>query len=182
MSAEDIEYMDNYKEFPTKESALDWLDNYLSLDERNNLIKALQQEPFSELCVSEKACEGNENAILAEDTEKVGRLVDADKYMKRLQLAINADADTIAEYIKRDTPIGTVKDGGRIGKLQGLQWCKNVLELDYYTVEAIPKNKIYKALSEIMKYEHEGFINISLARLDEILKKYGVSSNEMEQT
>lgn len=45
MSAEDIEYMDNYKEFPTKESALDWLDYYLSLDERNNLIRALEQEP-----------------------------------------------------------------------------------------------------------------------------------------
>ena len=45
MSAEDIEYMDDYKLFPTKESALDWLDNYLSLDERNNLIRALQQEP-----------------------------------------------------------------------------------------------------------------------------------------
>ena len=45
MSAEDIEYIDDYKEFPTKESALDWLDNYLSLDERNNLIRALQQEP-----------------------------------------------------------------------------------------------------------------------------------------
>lgn len=45
MSAEDIEYMDGYKEFPTKESALEWLDFYLSLDERNNLIRALQQEP-----------------------------------------------------------------------------------------------------------------------------------------
>ena len=44
MSAEDIEYMDDYKEFPTKESALDWLDYYLSPDERNNLIRALQQE------------------------------------------------------------------------------------------------------------------------------------------
>ena len=42
MSAEDIEYMDDYKEFPTKESALDWLDYYLSLDERNNLIRVLQ--------------------------------------------------------------------------------------------------------------------------------------------
>ena len=104
----------------------------------------------------------------------MGRLVDADKYMKRLQLAINDDADTIAEYIKRDTPIGTVKDGGRIGRLQGLQWCKNVLELDYYTVEAIPKDNVYQAILELMKYEHEGFINISLVRLDEILKKYGV--------
>ena len=43
MSAED---MGDYKEFPTKESALDWLDNYLSIDERNNLIRALQQEPI----------------------------------------------------------------------------------------------------------------------------------------
>ena len=43
MGAEDIEYMSDYKEFPTKESALDWLDNYLSLDERNNLIRALQE-------------------------------------------------------------------------------------------------------------------------------------------
>lgn len=182
MSTEDIEYMDEYKEFPTKESALDWLDNYLNLDERNNLIRALQQEPFSELCVSEKACECDKNITLDENTKEVGRLIDADKYMKRLQLAINADADTIAEYIKRETPIGTVKDGGRIGRLQGLQWCKNVLELDYYTVEAVPKDHIYKALLELMKYEHEGFINISLARLDEILKKYGVSDNEMEQT
>lgn len=41
MSAED---MGDFKEFPTKESALDWFDNYLSLDERNNLIKALEQE------------------------------------------------------------------------------------------------------------------------------------------
>ena len=44
MSAEDNEYMGD-KVFPTKESALDWLDNYLSLDERNNLIRALEQEP-----------------------------------------------------------------------------------------------------------------------------------------
>ena len=68
-----------------------------------------------------------------------GRLIDADKYMKRLQLEINSEADTIAKYIKEDVPIGTVKDCGRIGRLQGVQWCKNVLELDYYTVEAIHK-------------------------------------------
>ena len=42
------------------------------------------------------------------------------------------------------------------------------------TVEAIPKDNVYKAIQEMMKYEHEGFINISLARLDEILKKCGV--------
>lgn len=69
----------------------------------------------------------------------MGRLVDADKYMKRLQSEVNSEADIIAKYIKEDIPIGTVKDCGRIGRLQGVQWCKNVLELDYYTVEAIPK-------------------------------------------
>lgn len=42
-------------------------------------------------------------------------------------------------------------------------------------VEAIPKANVYKAIQEMMEYEHEGFINISLARLDEILKKCGVS-------
>lgn len=46
------------------------------------------------------------------------------------------------------------------------------------TVEAIPKDNVYKAIQEMMKYEHEGFINISLARLDEILKKCGVSEDE----
>lgn len=50
MSVGDIEYMGDYKEFPTKESALDWLDNYLSLDERNNLIRALEQEPKTGHC------------------------------------------------------------------------------------------------------------------------------------
>lgn len=45
------------------------------------------------------------------------------------------------------------------------------------TVEAIPKDNVYKAIQEMMKYEHEGFINISLARLDEILKKCGVSED-----
>lgn len=44
-------------------------------------------------------------------------------------------------------------------------------------VETIPKDNVYKALQEIMKYEHEGFINISLVRLDEILKKCGVSED-----
>lgn len=45
------------------------------------------------------------------------------------------------------------------------------------TEEAIPKANVYKAVQELMKYEHEGFINISLVRLDEILKKCGVSED-----
>ena len=48
------------------------------------------------------------------------------------------------------------------------------------TVEAIPKANVYKAIQEMMKYEHEGFINISLTRLDEILKKCGVCEDEKE--
>lgn len=77
------------------------------------------------------------------------RLINADKYMERLRADIDNEADLIAEYIKMDTPIGTVKDGGRIGRLQGVQWCRSVLELDYYTVKAIPLDEIKKAREEI---------------------------------
>ena len=45
-------------------------------------------------------------------------------------------------------------------------------------IEVIPKDNVYKAILEMMKYEHDGFINISLARLDEILKKCGVSEDD----
>ena len=48
---------------------------------------------------------------------------------------------------------------------------------DASPVEAIPKDNVYKAIQEMMKYEHEGFINISLARLDDILKNCGVSED-----
>lgn len=48
------------------------------------------------------------------------------------------------------------------------------------TVDAIPKANVYKAIQEMMKYEHEGFINISLTRLDEILKRCGVCEDEKE--
>lgn len=56
------------------------------------------------------------------------------------------------------------------------QWNEN-RPFDCPLVEAIPKANVYKAIQEMMKYEHEGFINISLARLDEILKKCGVSED-----
>lgn len=52
--------------------------------------------------------------------------------------------------------------------------------LNINKTEAIPKANVYKAIQEIMKYEHEGFINISLARLDEILKKCEVSEDVRE--
>lgn len=54
-------------------------------------------------------------------------------------------------------------------------WTNDLEQLD--VVEAIPKDNVYKAIQEMMKYEHEGFINISLARLDEILKKCEVSED-----
>lgn len=57
---------------------------------------------------------------------------------------------------------------------EGLNLYEHSRSEDCPLVEAIPKDNVYKAIQEIMKYEHEGFINISLARLDEILKKCGV--------
>lgn len=41
-------------------------------------------------------------------------------------------------------------------------------------VEVIPKDNVYKAIQEMMNYEHERSINISLAKLSEILEKCGV--------
>ena len=38
-------------------------------------------------------------------------------------------------------------------------------------VEAIPKANVYKTIQEMMKYEHEGFINISLAKFSEIIQQ-----------
>lgn len=69
----------------------------------------------------------------------MGRLIDADKYMTHLRANIDTTADIVDEQIKRDEPIGTVKDGGQIGYLMALQWARSSLELDCYTVEAIPK-------------------------------------------
>lgn len=106
------------------------------------------------------------------------RLINADKYMERLRADIDSEADIIAEYIKRDTPIGTVKDGGRIGRLQGVQWCRNVLELDYYTVKAIPLDEIKQAREEIENraigdrtyVERANVLSI----LDNLIKRYEV--------
>ena len=66
------------------------------------------------------------------------RVINADEYMDRLRANIDSTADNVAKYIKDDEPIGTVKDGGQIGYLLALQWARNTLELDYYTVQAIP--------------------------------------------
>lgn len=108
------------------------------------------------------------------------RLINADKYMERLRADIDSEADIIAEYIKRDTPIGTVKDGGRIGRLQGVQWCRNVLELDYYTVKAIPLDEIKQAREEIENrvigdrtyVERANVLSI----LDNLIKRYEVKA------
>ena len=67
--------------------------------------------------------------------------------------------------------------GIHYGLLHGVD---NILD-NVPTVEAIPKANVYKAIQEMMKYEHEGFINISLARLDEILKKCGVSEDGLNE-
>lgn len=49
------------------------------------------------------------------------RVINADKYMERLRANIDTTSDTVAEQLKRDEPIGTVKDGGQIGYLMALQ-------------------------------------------------------------
>ena len=107
----------------------------------------------------------------------MGRLIDADKYMKCLQTEINSEADTIAKYIKEDVPIGTVKDCGRIGRLQGVQWCKNVLELDYYTVEAIPKDQYEQKLKAnmvaILEEIKEKVESVSATDLGEVFVRNG---------
>ena len=66
------------------------------------------------------------------------RVINADEYMERLRANIDTTADIVAKHIKKDEPIGTVKDGGQIGYLMALQWARNTLELDYYTIQAIP--------------------------------------------
>lgn len=67
------------------------------------------------------------------------RIVNADEYMAHLRANIDTTADIVDEQIKKDEPIGTVKDGGQIGYLLALQWARSSLEQDCYTVEAIPK-------------------------------------------
>lgn len=57
------------------------------------------------------------------------------------------------------------------GNLQG---CLEFRQLAEWLEKYQKITKIEQAIQEMMKYEHDGFINISLARLDEILKKCGV--------
>lgn len=73
------------------------------------------------------------------------------------------DADYVDERIEDELAIGADRQ----------EWYERIID-DAPTIEAIPKDNVYKAIQEMMKYEHEGFINISLARFDEILKKCGV--------
>lgn len=87
----------------------------------------------------------------------MGRLIDVDKFL---------------EKVKKD----------REHEIYLHSWTADMIleRLDSWyapTVETIPKDNVYKAIQEMMKYEHEGFINISLARLDEILKKCEVSED-----
>ena len=78
------------------------------------------------------------------------RYINADKYMAHLRANIDTTADIVNEQIKKDEPIGTVKDGGQIGYLLALQWARNSLELDCYTVEAILKDEYENRLKADM--------------------------------
>ena len=80
----------------------------------------------------------------------MARLINADKYMAHLRANIDTTADIIDEQIKKDEPIGTVKDGGQIGYLLALQWARSSLEQDCYTVEAIPKDEYESRLKADM--------------------------------
>ena len=94
----------------------------------------------------------------------MGRLIE--------QQAVIECLTNTAKYYEREDADEWTK-GIHYGLLHGVD---NILD-NVSTVEAIPKDNVYKAIQEMMKYEHEGFINISLARLDEILKKCGVSED-----
>lgn len=80
----------------------------------------------------------------------MARLINADKYLAHLRANIDTTADIVDEQIKKDEPIGTVKDGGQIGYLMALQWARNSLELDCYTAEAIPKDEYENRLKADM--------------------------------
>lgn len=77
------------------------------------------------------------------------RLINADKYMAHLRANIDTTADIVDEQIKKDEPIGTVKDGGQIGYLLALQWARSSLKQDCYTVKAIPLDEIKQVRKEI---------------------------------
>lgn len=94
----------------------------------------------------------------------MGRLIEE-------QAVIDCLTNTAKYYEREDADEWT--KGIHYGLLHGLD---NILD-NVPIVEAIPKDNVYKAIQEMMKYEHEGFINISLVRLDEILKKCGVSED-----
>ena len=94
----------------------------------------------------------------------MGRLIE--------QQAVIECLTNTAKYYEREDADEWTK-GIHYGLLHGVD---NILD-NVSTVEAIPKDNVYKAIQEMMKYEHEGFINISSARLDEILKKCGVSED-----
>ena len=102
MSAEDIEYMDDYKYFPTKESALDWLDNYLSLDERNNLIRALEQEPCEEAV--------SRQAVLS----KIKKVCFSEEWGQfRVDNGSNGQRDFLINYIEQLPPVTPQPKMGR---------------------------------------------------------------------
>lgn len=91
----------------------------------------------------------------------MGRIIDVDRLKDILEYGILCNAPADAVNTKEE---------------KWNDWVQEVVD-KAPTVEAIPKDNVYKAIQEMMKYEHDGFINISLARLDEILKKCGVSED-----
>ena len=106
------------------------------------------------------------------------RLINADKYMAHLRANIDTTADIIDEQIKKDEPIGTVKDGGQIGYMMALQWARSSLEQDCYTVKTIPLDEIKQVRKEIENRATYDGIYIDradvLSILDNLIKRYEV--------
>ena len=106
------------------------------------------------------------------------RLINADKYMAHLRANIDTTADIVDRQIKKDEPIGTVKDGGYIGYLMALQWARSSLEQECYTVEAIPLDEIKQVRKEIENRATYDGIYIDradvLSILDNLIKRYEV--------
>lgn len=101
MNAEDNEYMGD-KEFPTKESALDWLDYYLNLDERNNLIRALEQEPCEDAI--------SRQAVLS----KIKEVCFSEEWLQfRVDKGSNGQRDFLIDYIEQLPPATPQPKTGR---------------------------------------------------------------------
>ena len=48
--------------------------------------------------------------------------------LKKLQNEINTESEIIQRQLAKEEPCGTVRDNGRLGRLQGINWVKNIIQ------------------------------------------------------